>query len=68
MSAGAGLRAGLGWILEQGRETMYHHEMELFGLLQAGLDDIKGVHLVGPRGLERRVATLSVTSSMRSSS
>jgi selenocysteine lyase/cysteine desulfurase len=57
----AGLRAGLKWIQDEGRERMYHHEMELFGLLQAGLDDIKGVNLVGPRGLERRVATLSVT-------
>lgn len=57
----AGLRAGLNWIKEQGREKMYHHEMELFGMLQAGLGDIKGIHLVGPRGLERRVATLSVT-------
>lgn len=56
----AGLRAGLNWIIEQGREKMYHHEMELFGMLQAGLGDLKGVHLVGTTSLENRVATLSV--------
>jgi len=56
----AGLRAGLTWIKEQGREKMYHHEMELLSMLQAGLGDIKGVHLVGTRKLESRVATLSL--------
>jgi selenocysteine lyase/cysteine desulfurase len=57
----AGLRAGLNWILEQGREKLYHHEMELFALLQAGLGEIAGVHLIGTTRLAPRVATLSLT-------
>ena len=57
----AGLRAGLQWIEQQDRQRLYEHEMALFARLQDGLAAIPGAHLHGPRGVDRRVATLSMT-------
>jgi len=57
----AGLSAGLDWIEERGTENIYKHEIELLGLLQAGLEEIEGVTLYGTTRLDRRVATLSMT-------
>lgn len=57
----AGLNAGLRWLEQQGIERLYAHEMELFSMLQDGLAQIPGVHIVGTRRLTNRVATMSVT-------
>jgi len=57
----AGLAAGLDFIAARGREAILEHELSLLERLQAGLADIAGVRLVGPRNLARRVATLSFT-------
>jgi cysteine desulfurase family protein len=57
----AGLSAGLDWVQNRGLENIYRHEIELLGLLQAGLSDIPGVRIWGTKKLDRRVATLSVT-------
>jgi selenocysteine lyase/cysteine desulfurase len=57
----AGLNAGLGWITSKGIDNIYAHEMELLGMLQAGLEEIKGVTIWGTRKLKNRVATLSTT-------
>ncbi len=57
----AGLKTGLDWILEKGIDNIYKHEIELIGLLMAGLREIKGIKIWGPQGLNNRVATLSVT-------
>ena len=57
----AGLRAGLEWIEERGVDAIRRHELNLMAELQAGLEAIDGVTLIGTRNLERRVATLSFT-------
>ena len=56
-----GLHAGQEWIARRGLANIYRHEMELLGLLQDGLEDIKGVAIHGTRRLDQRVATLSIT-------
>jgi len=56
-----GLHAGQEWIAGRGLANIYRHEMELLGLLQGGLEDIKGVAIHGTRRLDQRVATLSIT-------
>jgi cysteine desulfurase family protein len=56
-----GLSAGIDWILEQGIDNIYKHEMDLFETLQTGLGEIKGVKLWGSKNLRNRVATLSMT-------
>lgn len=57
----AGLNAGLKWILEKGIDNIYAHEIELIGMLQAGLKEIKEVTIWGTENLTDRVATLSMT-------
>lgn len=57
----AGLSAGLEWIEGRGRADIHRHEIELLGMLQDGLSDIRGVTLWGTRRLDQRVATLSMT-------
>jgi cysteine desulfurase/selenocysteine lyase len=57
----AGLSAGLGWIEEKGTDSIHRHEMELLAELQDGLSQVKGVRIWGPKSLENRVATLSMT-------
>ncbi|MFA4986083.1 MAG: aminotransferase class V-fold PLP-dependent enzyme [Candidatus Brocadiia bacterium] len=61
LSGIAGLSAGLKWILGKGIDSIYHHEMELMGMLQEGLAAIEGVKIHGTRNLKKRVATLSIT-------
>jgi len=56
----AGLNAGLKWIQEKGIDNIYAHELELIGMLQTGLKEIKEVTLYGSKNLEQRVATLSM--------
>jgi len=57
----AGLSAAHDWLLKSGIEAIHRREMELLGILQDGLSQIKGVHLHGTRRLNRRVAVLSAT-------
>jgi len=57
----AGLSAGLGWIEEKGIDSIHRHETELLAELQDGLSQVKGVRIWGPKSLENRVATLSMT-------
>jgi cysteine desulfurase family protein len=57
----AGLAAGLGWVKDQGMHVIHTRELELLGMLQEGLQGVRGVHLFGTRSLERRVPTLSAT-------
>ncbi|MHC4974007.1 MAG: aminotransferase class V-fold PLP-dependent enzyme [Planctomycetota bacterium] len=57
----AGLSAGLAWIEEQGIGNIHRREIELLGLLQDGLGEIKGVRIQGTQKLEARVATMSLT-------
>ncbi len=61
LSGICGLCAGLDWLLEKGLDNICKHEIELLGLLQDGLSEIKGVKIHGTKNLERRVATLSMT-------
>ena len=39
----AGLKAGLGWVLEKGLESIHEHEMGLVKRLRDGLRDVEGV-------------------------
>lgn len=57
----AGLGAGHDWIAERGIAAIHRHEIELLGLLQDGLRDVKGVTVHGTRRLDRRVAVCSLT-------
>ncbi len=57
----AGLSAGLDWIEDYGLTAIRRHEMELLALLQNGLSERSGVRIWGTRGLENRVAILSIT-------
>jgi len=57
----AGLAAGLEWIQKKGMENLYRHEINLLGLLQEGLSEIKNVKICGTTKLDRRVAALSLT-------
>jgi selenocysteine lyase/cysteine desulfurase len=57
----SGLSAGLGWIEKRGLDSIYRHEMELLGLLQDGLSQVKGAIIWGTKKLTNRVATMSVT-------
>jgi cysteine desulfurase family protein len=57
----AGLNAGVRWVEEKGLDTIHSHEIELLGMLQEGLAEIKGVTLHGTKNLVSRVPTLSVS-------
>jgi cysteine desulfurase family protein len=57
----AGLSSALAWLEEEGIENIHRREIELLGLLQDGLGEIKGVRVQGTRKLEARTATLSMT-------
>jgi cysteine desulfurase family protein len=57
----AGLDAAQDWLHARGLTNIHRHELELIGLLEAGLGEIKGVTLHGTRSLDRRVAVCSIT-------
>jgi cysteine desulfurase family protein len=57
----AGLHFAQAWIAARGMANIYHHEMELFARLQAGLAAIEGVTLHGTKSLEERLPVLSLT-------
>jgi len=57
----AGLNAGLNWVMEQGVENIYAHEIELLDMFLMGLNEIKGITIWGTDKLTNRVATLSIT-------
>jgi len=56
----AGLIEGLRYVLDRGIDTLRAHEVSLITRFIAGLDDIPGVHLVGPSDPNRRVAVFSL--------
>ncbi len=57
----AGLGAGIAWVIERGVETIRGHELELTGLILAGLESIPGIQVYGPRDLSRRTGVVSFT-------
>ncbi|HEX9746429.1 MAG TPA: aminotransferase class V-fold PLP-dependent enzyme [bacterium] len=57
----AGLKAGLEWVVGQGLDKIYAHEIELLKLLQDGFSEIPGVTILGTKKLKNRVATMSIT-------
>jgi cysteine desulfurase / selenocysteine lyase len=57
----AGLTAGAAHIQERGVDEICRHEMELTDRLLAGLTEIRGVTLYGPRESNRRVGVVSLT-------
>ena len=56
----AGLSAGQDWIAELGLDAIRRHELELLAVLDDGFRQIKGVTVYGPKGLDRRVPTVSI--------
>ncbi len=56
-----GLGAGVGFLLERGLAAIRHHEMELTERLLAGLPDIRGVTVYGPRDVAGRLGVVSFT-------
>ena len=57
----AGLHFAQEYLAEKGIETIYRHEMELFAQLQAGLQAIDRVSLMGTTSLEHRLPVLAFT-------
>ncbi len=57
----AGLLAGVRFVLEQGVERIREHELALTGQLIEALRDVPGLTVLGPAGLARRTAVVSVT-------
>ena len=57
----AGLHFAQAYIAKRGMENIHRHEMELFGRLQGGLAETKGVTLHGTTSLENRLPVLSFT-------
>lgn len=57
----AGLHFAQEYLAEQGIGKIYHHEMELFALLQHGLQGVDGVTLVGTTRLDHRLPVLAFT-------
>jgi cysteine desulfurase family protein len=55
----AGLRAGLGWLLERGIDTVFAEEMRLWRKLRDGLAEIDGVTLYCADSPEDHLAVLS---------
>jgi cysteine desulfurase/selenocysteine lyase len=55
----AGLAAGVRWVLDQGVDTIRHHEVELTARLLDGLQDIPGVTVYGGLDAKRQTATVS---------
>ncbi len=56
-----GLLKAQEYIEKRGMSAIYSHEMELFGRLQAGLQEIDGLTLHGTTSLENRLPVLSFT-------
>jgi cysteine desulfurase/selenocysteine lyase len=56
-----GLHEAQRYIADRGIETIYRHEMELFSVLQSGVQEIDGVTLHGTRRLTDRLPVLSLT-------
>ncbi len=57
----AGLLAGARFVLAQGVERIREHELALTGQLIEALGDVPGLTVLGPAGLARRTAVVSVT-------
>ena len=57
----AGLYFAQQYLARRGVSEIYRHEMELFAILQAGLEKIDGVTLHGTTSLEHRLPVLSFT-------
>jgi cysteine desulfurase family protein len=56
-----GLSAGVQWILEQGIDNLYAHEMDLVRTFIEGASGIEGVTYYGPQGVRNRVGVFSVS-------
>jgi cysteine desulfurase family protein len=57
----AGLLAGVGFVLQEGVESIRAHEMALTGHLLASLRDMPEVVIYGPDDVERQVGVISIT-------
>jgi selenocysteine lyase/cysteine desulfurase len=57
----AGLQAGIQWILAQGIDSVRQHEVHLTERMIAGLQNIPGVTVYGPRDAHCQTATVSIT-------
>ncbi len=55
----AGLQAGVKWILEQGMERLYQHEMKLAAMLRDGLAGVDGVTLYCQESLDNHIAVMA---------
>ncbi|MFI4916626.1 MAG: aminotransferase class V-fold PLP-dependent enzyme [Phycisphaerales bacterium JB060] len=56
----AGLDVGVRYVLDRGIDQIRQHEVSLSERFVAGLDEIPGVRLVGPRDPQQRVAVFSL--------
>ena len=55
-----GLSAGVQWILEQGIQKLYAHEMDLVRTFLEGVSSIDGMTYFGPQGVRNRAGVFSV--------
>lgn len=56
-----GLGAGAAYLLQYGLENVRRHELDLTSQLLAGLSEIAGVQVFGPRDSQQRTGVISVT-------
>ncbi len=55
-----GLSEAVTWILDQTIESLWTHERQLIGQMIAGLSELNGVHLLGPKGIDNRCGVFSI--------
>ncbi|MDX9801186.1 MAG: aminotransferase class V-fold PLP-dependent enzyme [Spirochaetia bacterium] len=57
----AGLKAGVEWITEKGRDNILQKERQLASILIDGLSRIRGVTVYGPSDIKKRTGVVSFT-------
>ena len=57
----AGLKAGVEWVIEKGRENILKREQHLASILIEGLSSIRGVTVYGPSDINERTGVVSFT-------
>ncbi len=57
----AGLKASVDFIMNEGLQTIREHELNLLEILYQGLKNIRGINVYGPKSLNLRTPTISIT-------
>lgn len=55
-----GLKAALDWLEQTGIESIHRKEMQLLAQFNEGVGGLDGLRLVGPKGMDKRIAVASL--------